>query len=83
MRFSIASLMLTTLVFAVMASATHHLLRAVTAGGTSKAPFVIATLTLPIGALLVISFGVGGWRWWRSRTGLRPPDSGGIPPSQT
>lgn len=53
--FSIASVLLLTLVLAVMASAGKQLVQAVSKGSTGKAPFVFATLTLPMFALLGVS----------------------------
>ena len=67
MRFGIASIMLLTLVCAVMASATNYLLRAVSQGASGKVPFVIATLTLPLVALLGVSLAHGLYQAWRNR----------------
>ena len=67
--FGMASILLLTLVFAVMASAAQHLVQAVSKGSSGKAPFVFATLTLPVVALLGVSLVRGLVRKWASRGG--------------
>jgi hypothetical protein len=67
--FGIASIMLLTLVFAVMASAAQHFVQAVSKGSSSKAPFVFATLTLPVVALLGVSLTRFVVRKWVSDRG--------------
>ncbi len=60
-------MLLVTLVCAVMASATQHLMQAISKGSSGKAPFVIATLTLPVVALLGVSLTRGLYLWIRRR----------------
>jgi hypothetical protein len=70
-KFGLATMMLVMLVFCVMAAAGSYLLRAVDAGTSPRAVFIIFTLAAPVLVVVALSAFRQCLRWL-DRPGRRP-----------